>query len=344
VVISKVAWWLLALPAFVFAQDVHVHKASPVDMPGPVDSNSPAWWQDGQLHLLNSTGNGPLRSIGSDQFHLGTAQAIQFTHTNPWPTWIEATWRDPDSGIIFAWYHQEHWGVCGSASRLAVPQIGAAVSWDNGKSFQDMGEIISSGDLTNCAAQNGYFAGGTGDFSVMLAPDHSYFYFFFTNYNGPVESQGVAVARVGFYNRFGQHGGVMKYYNGDWTEPGIGGRVTPIFRAKVSWMAANTDSFWGPSIHWNTYLQEYVMLLNRSCCTPGFTPDGIWVTYGTDLSDPKSWSKPKKILSNVSWYPQVLAQSSTGTDSLAGRTPRLYVYGHSEWTLEFVKPAPPATP
>jgi hypothetical protein len=339
--ISVAALALCCVSVRLVAQQAHVHKASPVDMPGQVDSNSPAWWKDGQLHLLNSTGNGPMLSIGSDQFHLGAPQAAQLNRINPWPTWIEAVWRDADSGIVFGWYHQEHWGLC-AGSRLAVPQIGAAVSYDNGNSFQDLGAIITSGDPYSCAAQNGYFAGGVGDFSVMLAADRSFFYVFFSNYAGPVETQGICVARVPFSNRFGPRGSAVKYFNGGFSEPGLGGRVTPIFPATVSWMAANTDAFWGPSIHWNTYLQEYVMLLNRSCCTTGFPPDGIYVSFGTDLTDPKSWSKPKKILDNVSWYPQVLGQSATGTDSQAGRTPRLYVYGHSEWTLEFVKPdAPP---
>ena len=47
-------------------------------------------------------------------------------------------------------------------------------------------------------------------------------------------------------------------------KPGLGGFVTPIFPATVAWERADCDAFWGPSVHWNSYLQQYVMLLNRA--------------------------------------------------------------------------------
>ena len=35
-----------------------------------------------------------------------------------------------------------------------------------------------------------YFSGGHGDFSVVLDREQKFFYFLFTNYGGPVETQG----------------------------------------------------------------------------------------------------------------------------------------------------------
>src|SRR5262249_33851751 len=158
-------------------------------------------------------------------------------------------------------YHQEHWGLC-PGSRLAVPQIGAALSFDGGNSFQDLGPVLVSGDGYDCSSQNGYLAGGHGDFSVVLDRDRHYFYFLFTNYAGRLRSQGVAIARMPYESRWGPVGAATKYFEGGWTEPGIGGRMSAIFPAKVSWQQANTDSMWGPSVHWNTYLESYVILLN----------------------------------------------------------------------------------
>jgi len=315
-----------------------VHSAPEVDMPGQVDSNSPAFWYNGQLNLLNSTGNGPMRSQGADQLHLSAASPVNFKTINPWPTWMEATWVDP-SGPVFGWYHQEHWGVCGSSSRLAVPQIGAAVSYDGGETWRDMGPILTAGDPVNCNEQNGYFAGGNGDVSVIPDHDHQFFYFFFGHYGGPLEEQGVVVARMPFAARFGPAGEVWKYYNGAWTEPGIGGHTTPIFPAKVGWQDSNTNAFWGPSIEWNAYLQSFVMLLNHSCCTTGFPQDGIFASFGTDLSNPDAWSKPKRFLNSTGWYPQVLGRGDHGTDSTVGEKARLYVYGKSFWEITFVKPS-----
>ena len=56
----------------------------------------------------------------------------------------------------------------------------------------------------------------------------------------------------------------------------------------------NTDSFWGPSVHWNKYLRTYVMLLNRSCCTSGFPQRGIYINYNPDLTDPNGWTNHEK--------------------------------------------------
>src|SRR3954452_18197473 len=89
-------------------QWVDVREAARVVMPGEVDSNSPAFWKDGELHVINSTGLGPLVSHGPDQFQLSDAKLSTIIRPQKdWPTWIEAVWVDP-SGTILAWYHQEH--------------------------------------------------------------------------------------------------------------------------------------------------------------------------------------------------------------------------------------------
>jgi hypothetical protein len=323
------------------AQRARIKDADGIAMPSQVDSNSPAFWQNGTLHLLNSTGgNPPLRADGPDQFHLAPARSVTVSHINPWPLWIEAAWADTD-GVVLGWYHQEHWGLC-PGSRLAVPQIGAVISYDGGNSFQDMGAVLTSGDPYSCAAQNGYFAGGVGDFTVVLDREKKFFYFFFSNYAGPVESQGVVAARMPYSARFYPVGNVQKFYNGSWSEPGLRGRMTAVFPAKVGWMSANTNAFWGPSLHWNTYLESYVMLLNHACCTTDWPQEGIYASFSGKLDDPTSWTKPKKILDNSGWYPQVMGEGAQGTDKQAGRTARLYIAGFSRWEIVFDKPQDPA--
>lgn len=336
--------WLL--PLFLFcisaplpAQRARVKDADDAKMPSQVDSNSPTYWNHGVFHLLNSTGgNPPLLFEGPDQFQLGEPQSVHVNQIQPWPLWIEAVRREP-GGVVLAWYHQEHWGLC-PGSRLAVPQIGAAISYDGGSTFQDMGAVLSSGDPYSCAAENGYFAGGHGDFTVVLDREKKYFYFLFSNYGGPVESQGVAIARMPYSARLYPVGNVQKFYNGSWSEPGVGGRMTPIFPAKRSWMAANTNAFWGPSIHWNTHLESYVILMNHACCTTMWPQEGIYASFNATLDDPSKWTKPQRIMKNGGWYPQVIGSGPQGTDRQAGRTARLYIQGFSRWEIVFVKPAP----
>lgn len=295
------------------------------------DSNNPSFWRDGTFHLINSVGAAQTGYSGPDQFHLGSPSPIYVSRGDTWPVWIESVWVDPD-GPIFGWYHQERFGLC-PGTNLSVPRIGAVISYDGGASFYDMGIVLSSGEAIDCRSQNGYFAGGHGDFTVIPDRQREFFYIFFTNYGGPVETQGVVAARMPFTSRWSPLGAVRKYFQGEWAEPGLGGRTTPVFPAKVSWQRPDTNSFWGPSLHWNTFLDSFVMLINRSCCTPGFPQKAIWTSFNADLSKPESWTKPSKILEDIGWYPQVIglgsgvpirvrdvSPASTSTDIRAGRS------------------------
>jgi hypothetical protein len=276
-----------------------------------------------------------MRSSGPDQFHLGGPIAVSLSPLTHRPYWIEATWVDQD-GTMFAWYHHEPAGLCGT-KHLTAPEIGALVSYDGGINFTDLGIVLSNGYPIDCSAQNGYFGGGNGDFTVVLSRKRTYFYFLFSNYGGPVNAQGVAVARMSFDRRYSPVGAVQKYYNGNWLEPGNGGAVTPIFPATVAWEQADTDAFWGPSVHWNTYLGKWVMLLNRSCCSPGWPQAGIYASFSSDLSNPAGWSQPLQLLEGGAWYPQVIGRSPDGTDTLAGQVARFYMGGTSTSEIVFEK-------
>jgi hypothetical protein len=316
------------------AQQVTLLPAPAVSFPAETDSNSPAFWNDQGLVLYNSTGLGPIRSAGADQYHLWDSEPVTLGSTHR-PYWIEATWTDAD-GTVFAWYHHEPGGLCGKA-RVTAPEIGALVSYDGGQTFYDLGIVLENGYGIDCSSPNGFFGGGNGDFTVVLGPWHRFFYFLFSNYGGPVEEQGVAIARMPFEQRFSPVGAVHKYYQNRWQEPGIGGSVTPIFPAGVSWQEAQTDAFWGPSVHWNSYLNKFVMLLNHSCCSPGWPQEGIYVSFSDSLATPSAWTAPAKILEGGGWYPQVLGRRPDGTDKLAGHSARFYLYGVSNWEIIFDK-------
>jgi hypothetical protein len=199
----------------------------------------------------------------------------------------------------------------------------------------------------DCGAKNGFFGGGHGDMSVILDRERKYFYFFFTNYGGPLWEQGVATARLAFEDRFNPRGAVRKYYGGEWLEPGLGGHVTPIFPAANEWQAEDTDSFWGPSIHWNTAIEQYVVLMNRACCEPRWPQAGVYLTINPDPSQAWAWRTPTLLLarSQIAWspgfYPQVLGIEPGESDSIAGAVARLYVHGRSEWEILFDKENPP---
>jgi hypothetical protein len=316
------------------AQTARLWPALAAQMPGEADSNSPGHWRDGRFYLYNSNGN-PIRTSGLDPLRLGSARAVLFDDYARQHRWIEATWIDED-GTVFGWYHHEPGDVCGDAPRTS-PLIGALVSYDGGSSFFDLGIVLSSGAPPVCDAQNGYFAGGHGDFTVILDRNREYFYFLFSNYGGETAEQGVAIARMPFADRLRPAGTVWKFFDTGWDEPGVGGRVTPIFPA-TSWVDSFTDAFWGPSIHWNTYLNKWVILMNRSCCEPGWPQEGIYIAYNEDLSNPRSWSKPQKLLPGGAWYPQVIGLGPGESDKEAGERSRLFIGGESRFELVFTEP------
>ena len=334
---SQILLALLCI-ATAFPQSVTITRAPRVELPPVIDGNSAAFWSDGVMHLFHSTGV-PHISSGPDQFNLGSTREVIFDSTSHSPVWFEAVWRDQD-GTLFLFYHHEPELRC-PGSNLTAPKIGAAISHDNGATVQDLGIVLESGDPIDCNAKNGFFSGGHGDASVILDREHKFFYFFFTNYAGATASQGVATARMAFEDRMAPAGKVQKFYMGQWNEPGLGGKLSPIFPANRAWQAKDTDSPWGPSIHYNTHLDKYVILLNRSCCKPGWPQAGIDITFNSDLSDPFNWKPlqrilyPSSIIRQPGYYPQILGLEEGHSDHLAGQTSRLYLMGISDWEITF---------
>jgi hypothetical protein len=320
------------VPAIRAQVALDIRPADPIEFPFVIDSNGAAFWRDGKLHIYSSAGEPMLNIFGPGLQHLAT-QRVLLDRRDHLPMWIESVWHDSD-GTVFGWYHHERLGLCPNSS-LSVPEIGALVSLDGGKSFIDLGIILASGEFLNCNAQNGYFANGHGDFSVILDRQNEYFYFLFGSYGGDVSAQGVAIARLPFASRREPVGAVQKYHQQAWLEPGLGGRVTPIFGASVSWHEANTDSFWGPSIHWNTYLQRFVVLMNRSCCSPRWPQEGVYITMNENLTDPAAWTEPVKIIEYGDWYPWVMALEGEQPNAEAGQQVRLFVRGSSDREIIF---------
>ena len=201
-------------------------------------------------------------------------------------------------------------------------------------------------DELRCDTTNRFNAGGNGDFSVIFDPVDGYFYFFISTYYADPSQQGVSIARMAYKDRNQPVGKVKKWQNGQWHQPGLGGTVTPIFPAAVDWDQDNTDAFWGPAVSWNTYLKQYVMTLNRAQ-NNRYGQEGMYVAFNRDISNPQGWSTPVKImegngLGEGAWYPEIVGLEAGGTDKLAGRGARLFVYGTSNHEIVFTQPGFPA--
>jgi hypothetical protein len=310
--------------------------------PGDIDCSSPAHWDEGTIYMFYSTGH-PFRSSGPDLFHLSRpSQRVSFDNETTWKMgarWIEATHKATD-GKLYMWYHNEPPLPGGRTA----PRIGAMVSTDNGLHWQDLGIIVEApAGSNNEVSVNKYFVGGNGDFAVVADRQCEYLYFYLSTYHKDITEQGVAVARMRYEDRNTPVAKVFKWYKGEWTEAGLGGHVTPIFPVRIDWHKPAADAFWGPSLHWNTHLTTWVMLLNRAR-DKDWAQEGIYVSFNPDLGDPTGWTEPMKILDAAElekskWYPQVvgLDTAKQGTDKLAGQVARLFVAGVSKWEIVFAR-------
>jgi len=325
---------------------------------GVTDCNSPAHWDGQTLYVFNSSRH-PWRNAGRDLFHLDAGhERVRFDTEMSGGRWFESTWRD-EHGVLYGWYHNEPDGVCPErrhARSVTAPRIGAARSTDNGLNWQDLGLILEAPpDSLRCDTENFYFAGGNGDFSVIPDPALQYFYFFIGTYHADPSEQGVSVARMACAERDRPVGKVWKWHEGRWQQPGLGGHVTPLFPAARDWHRQDADVLWGPSVHWNTHLNRYVMLLNRAR-DANWKQEGIYVTLSADPGDPKGWSAPAKLMDRTDvirdpakehgWYPQVMGTDAAlkETDTRAGRVARLFVHGQSRWEILFLRPDEAQTP
>jgi hypothetical protein len=359
-VIAAAAWVVLgSVPSAQTSQALNpqakLSSASKVRLSGDVDSNSPAVWDlsDGRLQLFVVTSyNGhPSTASGRDVSTLGEPDVSSL---EPWPgggVWIEAVVPDVD-GTWYGYYHNEMPAgtVCPGTDKV-IPRIGAARSRDRGRTWEDLGIILEAPfNAFTCETNNVFFVNGVGDFSVQLDADSRDLYFFFSQYERATVQQGIAVARMAWADRDEPVGKMMLWRTRTWfpaARPVMRGTGTtwvyiagtPVFQSLDGWHdeGTTTDQFWGPSVHWNTYLRMYVMLLNRARDTK-FNQEGVYVSYAPRLDDPTIWSPPLKILNGGSWYPQVIGlDTGSGTDKVAGEWARFFMAGTSQYLIHFTR-------
>ncbi len=338
------------------ATSVHAQESTRVDLPSATlvvadellfpsaaDSNSPAFWRDERLHVLNSL-NHPFLSIGEDVASLRDPVGVIFNGGVRGPRWMESVIVAED-GALYGYYHHEPSGVCGELRKTA-PEIGAARSQDGGYTWSDLGIILrASASALECRSDNLYFVGGEGDFSAVLDRERRFVYFFFSSYSAQAMTQGIGLARMAWSDRNSPAGRVVKWRNQEWSSPGVGGAPSPLYSSRISWHSLHADALWGPSVHWNAYLDRYVMLMTRAIdASAQWTTEGIYVAYADRLDTSLAWSEPQKLLDGGAWYPQVIGlRPGAGTDAQAGRVARFFMTGVSQYLIEFARPSASAT-
>jgi hypothetical protein len=332
---------------------VRFDAASKLALPGRVDSNNPfVWTESGAsrvLTVMTSFGGTPLVGRGPSLEALRADGGISIVGHPGDGAWFESIVPD-QQGRWYGFYHHERPAAeCGRPDRQ-LPRIAAARSLDQGRTWQDLGVVLDAptGSVA-CGSTNRFVLGGVGDVAAVLDGAGQDLYLYFSQYPQNGALQGIAVARLAWADRDAPGGKATIWNDGAWLPAGerIDGTRrqvefppgTPLVRATKPFHdgQAPADVFWGAAIHWNTYLQQYVMLMARAK-DESFGMDGVYVSYAATVTDPRAWSAPVKIVNGGGWYPQVVGlEPGVGTDTLAGQRARFFMTGTSTALIEFRK-------
>ncbi|MCC7369521.1 MAG: hypothetical protein IT306_13920 [Chloroflexi bacterium] len=338
----------------------------------PADSNSPVHWRGDELYVFTSVGWPRLGGGPSlEQLSAGSRVVIHGEHDGDQISgmrWIEATYRAAD-GTLYGWYHEEPSGVCGDdpslpdplfdgqqrlplgqqmpvrqsqerGPALTAPRIGALLSEDDGEHWRDLGIVLEAPSWDGaCSTANRYFAGGVGDFSVLADREERYLYVLYTSFDPEIEQQGIGVARISRADLGQPVERVWLWTGDDWRAPGLGGRGAMVYPVTVDWHRADANGFWGPTVHWNTYLQRYAVVLNRAGDAE-WSQAGAYVAFADRLDDPLSWTVPQRFRQGGDWYAQLIGTDAARreTDKLIGRRARYFERGLSQLEAIFHRP------
>ncbi len=230
--------------------------------------------------------------------------------------WLHGAEIIDGANKVGAWYHAERGSRCMTGSGTYTKSIAYAESTDAGASFSKVGypnNVVLTGSTSELAAANATNIVGVGDFSV-IKKDSYYYLFYLNSYKG---ESGVARATV---SSGGVPGSWLKWYNGSFSQPGIGGTDTALGLSLAG-------------VSYNTALQQFVGLTYGSLPTIGFkvalSPDGVnWTVLDAPLvTGGMAWDNSPTFGSNtVTPYGHSQYQTIIGPDGSKNWSDTFYIY------------------
>lgn len=196
-----------------------------------------------------------------------------------------------DGDVLLGFIHAEdhEFESDPSSSFVAWKTVALAISKDKGKSWEKQGAIISSARRKPRRPT----WGGAGDFCTVRDEKNKRWVCIYAEHFLHVAVSEDAMARPGTWK---------KYYQGRFSQPGLGGRQTPI-KSLMSTPGGN------PSVHFNRDLEKWVMAWH-SWDTHPKAGASIWLSVSDDLVE---WESPKLILQGVGGqavrYPTITGNS-----------------------------------
>jgi hypothetical protein len=206
---------------------------------------------------------------------------------------IGAVHLDAKSKTVHAFYHAEDQKGYQKLEYNGVPNFMAsiclAVGPLGGRQLEKRGPVLTTHLAKNPRATQPQ---GVADVTVSPSPDGQYLFAWYTDHSRE-DNHGVQIcmARSPLSER-GKPGTWKKWHEGDFQEPGLGGRATPVLSLRESGADA-----WAPNVVWVPECRRYVMVFNATVYADfgkGAKPmGGIRFTHSPDGI---RWHKPTTLV------------------------------------------------
>lgn len=223
-------------------------------------------------------------------------------------------------------------GLTGPTSPAAVCRIGIMKSTDGGHSWENKGlflEDLQPRLILKPHNTSKTFAGGVGDPSAVASGEYLYLFYGEYGFPGVYDSasydaskewkgQCISIARIKLSDLDNPEGKAKRWDGKGFNAPynGVGAPVTslqiPLTEGGGAASSPGGGFRWGPSVSWNTYLEQWVMLMGHVTGS-SWKGSKIYISFNPNKDLGKDdhsqqWSQPQLLLDkpgHTIWYPSL---------------------------------------
>jgi hypothetical protein len=176
--------------------------------------------------------------------------------------------------------------------------IGLAESTNNGTTWTKKGEIIKSAKPKDWTDWSGQSVRGVGTPSALIDATNTYVYLYYVEFSGLKNGiQAICLARAPLSKGAPLPGNWEKFYLDDFTEPGLGGKETPVMDGS----AARAGAMY-PHATFSKSLNKYILTFNFNRVAEtrqemALGKSGIYIALSDDGIH---WSAPVKLITTYS--------------------------------------------
>lgn len=298
------------------AANINITLGQTTIVPNTTPSGVPIypWFPDGHIALVPDldlyqmywAGSSSYKTIGTDVIDMNDPGPAVI---GPGPSgsydnggaWLMSVFRKSGNNMIGFYHAEDHeFPPHPNPDNIAWKSIGLCTSSNNGDTWTKRGQIITSSTPKPSYPK----WGGNGDHCVVYDTNNSRWVCYYQEH---------FICMAVSYDPNGMPGTWYKYYNGDFTQSGLGGANSPV-------PGLQNHPGGNPSVHYNTYIDRWVMVWHVwDGPYPG--PASIWLSTSTDMVN---WDTPIHLVSaegnEKMWYPTIIGSS----DIEAGQSAWLY--------------------